>query len=659
MRPRPDHGCPRVRTRRVLLGTGVAAWLLATPCVAAEPASPEDLSRYKKLRLEDLLDVEVTTASRRAEPIGRSASAVQVITREDIRRSGATNLPEALRLAPNLQVAQVNASQWAVSARGFNNVLANKLLVLIDGRSVYGPLFSGVFWDVQEVMLEDIERIEVVSGPGGTLWGANAVNGVINIITRSASDTQGAFVEAGAGSELRAFAAARFGGSLSDDLRYRVYGKAFERDDTLTRRGGSAHDSWSMAQGGFRTDWRLGGASALVIQGDWYHARPDPSGNTIDATGGNALTRFTHTFSETSELQLQLYFDRTRRDNNTGFVNDTNTYDLDLQHSLELGDRNQIVWGLGYRHIHDDVQNLPLFGIFPGHERLAFYSVFGQDTLELWRDRLELTLGAKLERNDYTGWEIQPSARLAWTPSAFQTVWAAVSRAQRTPSRLERGFTQFLTPGIVLLQGTERFETEDLLAYELGWRLQPAERLSLSLATFYNQYDHLRSADRGSGPFGTPFTIKNGARGISYGLELSALYEVASWWRLRAGYTALRKRLDVKNGHLDQNRADAEYHDPGHSAQLQSSLDLTERLELNALLRYASKLTDVRASATSVHVPSVLALDLGLVWRLGDQLELSVVGQNLLERRHREFVPASPAPRDVERGVYGKVTWRR
>ncbi len=658
MRRRLDPVRPRARAPRAPLRTCIAACVAAA--VGAAPArASEELDRYKRLSLEDLIEVEVTTASRRAQPITRSASAVQVIPRDEIRRSGATSLPEALRLAPNLQVAQVNASQWAISARGFNNVLANKLLVLIDGRSVYGPLFSGVFWDVQDVVLEDVERIEVVSGPGGALWGANAVNGVINIITRSAADTQGSHVEVGAGSELRSFGTARFGAAVSPGLHYRVYGKGFQRGSTLRRRACDAHDSWSMGQGGLRTDWRLGSASRLVLQGDLYRARPDPSGEPVDASGGNALARFTHTFSETSELQLQVYFDRMRRDNNTGFSNETDTYDLDLQHSWQPVDRHQVVWGLGYRHIDDDVDNLPLFGIFAEHERLAFYSVFAQDQIELWRDRLELTLGAKLERNDYTGYEIQPSARLAWTPSSLQTVWAAVSRAQRTPSRLERGFSTSLAPGVVLLQGTKRFESEDLLAHEVGWRLQPRERLSLSLAAFYNRYDHLRSAERGPGPFGIPFTIENGARGISYGLELAALYEATSWWRLRAGYTSLRKRLDVKNGRIDQNRADAEYHDPGHTVQIQASMDLGERIELNAVLRYASKLTDHQANQVPVHVPSVLQADLGLVFRISKQLELAIVGQNLLERRHREFVPASPEPRDIERSVYGRITWRR
>jgi iron complex outermembrane recepter protein len=659
MLPGLDSGPVRSRARvaPLFVRTCVAVWLGAA--LAAAQSEPDDLSRYKKLSLDQLMQVEVTTASKTPEPIGRSASAVQVISRDDIRRSGATNLPEALRLAPNLQVAQVNASQWAISARGFNNVLANKLLVLIDGRSVYGPLFSGVFWDVQDVLLEDVDRIEVVSGPGGTLWGANAVNGVINIITRHGEQTQGALLEVGLGSELRSFANARFGGSVSPTINYRVYGKAFARDETLSTHAGAAHDSWSLGQVGWRADWQLAEGSALVLQGDLYDGQPDPDGvGPIDVSGGNGLARWTRTFSETSELQIQAYYDHTRRSG--GLSDDTETYDFDAQHRWRIGDRNEIVWGLGYRVIDDELDNVPGFGIFPEHERLALYSGFVQDEITILPERLMLTLGSKVERNDYTGYEIQPSARVSWFPSARQTVWAAVSRAQRTPSRLERGFSTSIF-GIVLLQGTKRFESEDLRAHELGWRLQPSERLSLSVATYYNKYDHLRSADRATGGFPFPITLENGVRGISYGLEVSAVYDAASWWRLRGGYTTLRKRLTVKNGRIDQNRAKAEYKDPGHSLLIQSSMDLTERTELNAVLRYAGKLSDVQGDQSNppdIHVPSVLQIDLCVIYKLSENLELALVGQNLLERRHREFVPDGPEARDIERGVYGRVTWR-
>jgi iron complex outermembrane recepter protein len=503
----------------------------------------------------------------------------------------------------------------------------------------------------------------VVSGPGGALWGANAVNGVINIITRSAADTTGTFVEVGVGSEVRSFASARFGGALSKDFQYRVYGKAFARDDTLRVHGGEAHDAWSLGQGGWRADWRLDEGSALVLQGDLYGGRPDSIGTApADVTGGNGLARWTRTFSESSELQVQVYYDRTRRSSASGFVDDTEVYDFDGQHRWRVNDRNLVVWGLGYRLTDDNVENLPLFGIRPEHERLALYSAFVQDEIVLVPERLELTLGSKVERNDYTGYEIQPSGRLSWYPSARQTVWGAVSRAQRTPSRIERGLrSSAVIPAFVVLQGTKRFESEDLLAHEVGWRIQPDEKTSLSVAAFYNKYDHLRSAEPTAGPFTFPFPfiLENGVRGISYGLEIAAIYDAAPWWRLRAGYTSFRKRLDIKTGRIDQNRAKAEYHDPGHSMQIQSSMDVTDRTELNAVLRYTGKLSDVQGKLDDIHVPSVLQLDLGVVFELTSQVELAIVGQNLLERRHREFVPEDPEPRDVERGVYGRITWRR
>jgi iron complex outermembrane receptor protein len=392
--------------------------------------------------VEELMDVEVTSVSRRPEKLTEAASAIQVITGEDIRRSGANSIPEALRLAPNLQVAQVNSSQWAVSSRGFNNVLSNKLLVMIDGRTVYTPLYAGVFWDVQDALLEDIDRIEVVSGPGGTLWGANAVNGVINIITKSAKDTQGFFMEAGAGTESNGFGSMRYGGQLSPGLYYRVYGKGFNRDELVVADGSDAGDGWDMGQGGFRLDWEPNQDDVLTLQSDFYDSKPNPeaASDPVVAMGGNILGRWTHKISDDSDFQVQFYYDRTRRDFNDEFTENLDTYDFDAQHRFQIGDRQEIIWGLGYRRMDDSVANLELLGFDPGNKTLSLYSAFIQDEITLIEDRLRLTLGSKFEHNEYTGFEVQPSGRLAWTPSTEHTVWAAVSRAVRTPSRIDRDF---------------------------------------------------------------------------------------------------------------------------------------------------------------------------------------------------------------------------
>jgi iron complex outermembrane recepter protein len=624
--------------------------LLVHTARAQTPDTLPPPGALKRLSLEQLMDVEVTSVSRRPEKLSTTASAIQIITSEDIRRSGATSIPEALRLASNLQVAQANASQWAVSARGFNNVLANKLLVLIDGRTVYTPLYAGVFWDVQNVPLESVDRIEVISGPGGALWGANAVNGVINIITKSARDTQGLSVEGGAGTELQGFGTVRYGGGGSSGPAFRVYGEGFARGSTVDFDGTDAKDSWGLGQGGFRLD---GGSqtSALMLEGDYYDGRPDPDGGTdVVVRGGNAVGRWTRELSEGSDLQLQLYYDRTWRDFGNGFTEGLSTWDLDAQHRFQIGRRQEIIWGLGARLMDHRTENLPALAFLPAHRTLQLYSGFVQDEITLADGRLRLALGSKLEHNSYTGFEIQPSGRLAWTPAARHTVWMAVSRAVRTPARIDRDFALFLAPSVPLLLG-QNLETEKVLATELGWRLQPNERVSLALSTFYNHYDDLRTAEPGPPPFGIPITLGNGLKGHTYGVELAGLWQVIDRWRLRGGYTFLKKDLSLKPGSADLNGGTAESDDPEHQFLIQSSANLPAGLELDAVFRFVDALPKPA-------VPSYAGLDLRLGWWATQHLELAVVGQNLLHDEHVEFIPSSPSPRRLQRGVYGKVTWR-
>jgi iron complex outermembrane receptor protein len=629
-----------------------AAWAEDGPSQRPDPSAADETASYKQLSLEQLMDIEVTTVSRRPERLILAPSAIQVVTGDDIKRSGASTLPQALRLAPNLQVAQVNASQWAISARGFNNVLANKLLVMIDGRTVYTPLYSGVFWDAQNVLLEDVERIEVVSGPGGAVWGANAVNGVINVITKSADETQGLYVEGAAGTALSGYGALRYGGRLNSELSFRVYGMGFRQDSTVRVDGSSAGDDWTMDQGGFRVDWQPRSDNHVTLQGDFYDGRPDPdAGPPVGASGGNALGRMQHVFSEDADCQLQAYYDQSWRDFGNGFKEYLQTYDVDWQHHFRFAQRHDVLWGLGYRRMDDEEHNLPLFAFTPAHQSLNLYSAFVQDDVAIVRDVLRLTLGSKFERNDFTGFEPQPSARVAWSPHVEHTIWAAASRAVRTPSRLERDFSLSAAPGVAILAGNDDFMSEKVHAYELGWRAQPERNLSFSLSTFYNDYFDLRSAEPGPPPFGIPIRIGNGVEGHTYGAEVSADSRLVDGWHLRGGYTFLKKKLWIVDGSHDLNGATAESDDPEHQFLLQSTLDLPHAFQLDTVARYVTEL-HVR------NVPGYVGLDVRLAWNGIRGLELSLVGQNLLDRSHPEFAASAAAPQEIERSVYGKIAWR-
>ena len=638
----------RLSARRLAVLVFIAYTDLALAQTNTVSGPPSEL---KKLSLEQLMNLEVTSVSKRPEKLTEVPSAIQVITQEDIRRSGATSLPEALRLASNLEVAQVDSQQWAISARGFSSTTANKLQVLIDGRTVYTPLFSGVFWDVQDTLLEDIDRIEVISGPGATLWGANAVNGVINVITKNAKDTQGLLLEGGAGSELHGFGGVRYGGTLSSNVHYRVYGKFFDRDSTVLHNGRDATNDWNMGQGGFRLDWDASEANLLTLQGDYYGGRIAQAGTNgdIDVTGGNVIGRWSHTISENSDFKLQLYYDRTHRDIPGTFAEDLNTYDIDFQHRFPIGEWNDIIWGLGYRLIEDDVGNTPTLAFLPARVSRQWFGGFVQDEIALVKDRLNLTLGTKIEHNDYTGFEYQPSARLAWKFTERQTVWGAVSRAVRTPSRIDNELFAPGTPPFTLLQGGTNFVSEELLAYELGYRIQPHPRLSLSLAGFYNDYDKLRSTERVNPSTPFPLFIGNGQKGETYGAEFTADYRVTDSWRLRAGYTELRVHVRPKSGSTDTSHGSGESHDPNHQFSLRSSLDLPGHLQLDAALRYVSEIDNQK-------VPAYSELDVRLAWQATRNLEFSIVGQNLLHDHHAEF-GAVASRQEIERSVYGKITW--
>ena len=609
----------------------------------------EGVSSYKKLSLQALMELEVTSVSRRPEKLSETASAIQVLTGEDIRRSGATSIPESLRLANNLNVAQKNAQSWAVSARGFNTELSNKLLVL--------------FWDAQDYVLEDIERIEVVSGPGASLWGANAVNGVINVTTKSAKDTQGLFTEAAVGNELEALTSVRYGGVLAPKIYYRIYGKYSERDGGVFADGSSAASDWDRGQAGFRVDAEPNPQNSFTVQGDVYGNDQDrPGNNLVEMSGGNLLGRWVHTRPDDSELSLQVYYDRTHLFQTvppSAFApvagrlkDDLDTYDLDFQHRLFMGDRHQVVWGLGYRRTHDVVVNAPGLAFEPTTLDQDLYSAFVQDEI-VFGSGWALILGSKVEHNDYTGFEIEPSGRLQWNFSPTQMVWAAVSRAVRMPSRIDRDLRQPAAP--VILAGDEDFVSETVIAYEVGYRAQLGPRVLVSVSAFYNEYDELRSVSATPGTI-IPLYFDNNLEGETYGIELTGTYEVVEGWRLHAGYTLLREDIRVKSGEFDLNNGRNETADPRHQFSLRSSMDLPRRIELDAGLRWVDTLR-LNDSGTVAKVPSYFELDVRLAWRPVEDFELALVGQNLLHDQHPEYGVPGPAREEVERSLYAKMTW--
>jgi len=623
----------------------------------------------KQLNLEDLMNVEVTSVARHAQKLLGAASAIQVITQEDIRRSGASSIPEALRLADNLQVAQKNSHDWAISARGFNTALANKLLVMIDGRTVYTPLYSGVFWDVQDYLLEDIDRIEVISGPGGALWGANAVNGVINIITKSAADTQGGYVEAGGGTQPKDFAGARYGGSIFTDTQFRVYGKFFNRDDEVIGNGISAGDSWHQGRTGFRLDSKASARDHLTLQGDYYDGHEQvQAGGEANTSGDNLLGRWSRTVSEDSDFALQSYIDQTHLADPIPplvigglafspagvLYDDLITYDVDFQHHLRLNSRNQVVWGLGYRFSHDAVINAPALGFFPQTLNQSLYSAFVQDEFA-WSDRVTFTLGSKLEHNHYTGFEVEPNARLSWVISGGQALWSAVSRAVRTPSRIDRDLSEGSPPYLRLLVGSADYRSEDVIAYELGYRAQLNTSLTLSVSSFYNRYNDVRSTNF------TPATIiplffANALQGSTDGMELSANYQISEAWMLHAGYTLLLEHLEVKAGQTDLNDALNETSDPRHQASLRSSVNLPLHMQWDAGLRWVDALHTNNGAVVGT-VPSYFDLNTRFAWKASEKLELSLTGENLLHDHHPEYGFPSSTRVQIERSVYGRLAW--
>jgi iron complex outermembrane receptor protein len=630
------------------------------------------VKELKKLSLEQLMDLDVTSVAKQPEPYGQAPAAIDVVTNDEIRRSGASSIPEALRLADNLEVAQKNSHDWAISSRGFNTDLSNKLLVLMDGRSIYTPLFAGVIWDIQDYLLEDIDRIEVISGPGGTLWGANAVNGVINITSKSAKDTQGLYVEGGGGLEQRDFGGARYGGALGSDVFYRVYGKYFDAGDEVFPNGSQAPDSWSMGQGGFRIDAQPSSEETFTFQGDYYSGdENEPTVGETKDNGGNLLGRWSLAFADDSDMSLQLYYDHTYLNDPiaasafapSGTLIDTlDTYDLDFQHRFHLNDGNNFIWGLGYRVTHDVDIPAPGLAFDPSILDQGLFNVFAQDEMTLAKN-LSFIFGSKLEHNDYTGFEVEPSARLKWDLDADNMIWTAVSRAVRMPSRVDRD-ERILTPALSglgindLLIGGADFVSETVVTYELGYRAQLTKEFSTSISTFFNNYDDIRSAafTPPPAPLGLPVVFQNNLEAQTAGVELTTDYQLLSWWRLHGGYDLLEESVWIRPGETDINNALNETADPKNQVFLRSSMDLPGNLELDPAFRWVDSFI-YNVNGVPGTVPSYAELDVRLGWHVAQNVELSVTGQSLLHDHHSEYVISGSSPQEqIQRNVYGKLT---
>ena len=628
--------CDRGGQHKVARGIAIVAICLCSSIAAykSNAASGDQgdalsTNSLKTLSIEDLMNLEITSVSKRGEPLSDAAAAIYVITRAEILNSGARTLPDILRLAPNLQVAQITSNSFAITARGFNGPAASKLLVLIDGRSVYTPYHSGVSWDVQDVLPEDIERIEVISGPGATLWGANAVNGVINITTRKAAETLDGSLRVGGGN-LEQRGSVQYGAQVGSDVTYRAYVDSFHYGDDLTATGANAQDAWHKSQGGFRLDWMPAG-DLVTLQGDLYTGSETEFGSADERVSGhNLLTRWNHSFSDASTLQVQAYYDYSKTEiPNVGF-DELNTYDLDVQHAFAWGSRQSIVWGGGVRTEQDNFPTMlsgtQLLLFLPQQRTLDYSNAFLQDTISLSRT-LKLIVGAKYERDAYTRGEPLPNARLSWKASDNNLLWAAVSRAVRAPSRLDRDLFEESGPVVVIRGGN--FQDERLTAYELGYRSQPSAKSSLSISTFYNVYNDLRSAEYSPGP-ALPAMFANGMSGNTDGLEAWGNYQVSEWWRMSAGGNWLHENLHYSPSSSAIGGIALAGDDPSYQVALRSTMTFARGWLAYLDLRHIGALPSPAS-------PSYTELNAHVSWTQSRALTWALTGSNLVHPHHLEF----------------------
>jgi iron complex outermembrane recepter protein len=684
----------RVRTRDGS-GVGHERWALRalrfafTACVLtcatgvrARAEQPQDLANQS---LEDLMKVEVTSASKKEQTLSRTAAAVFVITQEDIQRSGAANIPDVLRRVPGMDVAQINANNWAVSARGLNGQFSNELLVLLDGRNVYTPTFGGVFWDTMDLPLENIERIEVILGPGASVWGENAVNGVVNIIRKKAGETKGGMVTAGAGNTNGGFATAQYGGSLAERMDYRVYAKYFDQHDDRSSETGDAGDGWHLLRGGFRTDATLSNKDALIVEGDMYTGRegdptyalssilapgPQEVELFINVSGGFFQTMWTHTSSERSDFTVMGSFDTYERSDL--LADHRKTASFDFRHHYRWKERQEVVWGGAFRYSDATSIGSNWISLVPPNQSNSVVSAFVQDEIAVIRDKLYITVGSKFESNTYTGFAAMPTVRALYAFSDKRSIWAAISRAERVPAEIDTSLRLNVgaitepngAPAAISAFGNPHVKDEGDIAYEAGFRTMVNPRLSIDLAAYYNDYDH-QISDEPQAPFtettpAPPHEVlstinENLLYGETHGAEISAKWKLTKWWTLDPSYDFERIHMHREAGSLDtETGPGTEGSDPHQHGRLRSMVDVTKSLTWNAAAYFTDRLE-------AQGVPSYTRLDTNLIWRLSEKVTLGMYGQNLLSDHHLEFFdPGSSSTRStlIRRSGYAKLTWR-
>ena len=676
----PSENCSR-NIRKVLRRACFVLALAALAAISACPQNPpKDLANES---LEDLMNIKVTSVSKQEQKVSRAAAAIFVITAEDIRRSGATNIPDLLRMVPGVDVAQINASTWAVSVRGFNGRFSNTLLVLIDGRSLYTPTFDGTFWDSVDLPLENIERIEVIRGPGSAVWGANAVNGVINIITKTAAETQGTMVQTTEGNIDEGSATLQYGGTLGTKTDYRIFTRYFNQDHMPGVSGPDGGDGWHMSRGGFRADSVLSTKDRLTIQGDIYSGREGQDGlflasvtspavqnieTGVDLSGGFIQGIWNHKFSARSDTTFQVSYEQYTR--NDALDESRGTWDIDFQNHFLWGERQNIVWGLGYNSSTSTTHGGLAVSLDPANLTTHQFSSFIQDEFTIVHDRLYVTVGTKLEHDYYNGFAAMPSASVVWTPNDHRTFWASVSRAVQTPSAVDASirlnFAGFIgaggTPTVIGLVGNPNFKNESLVAYEAGYRTTLTDRVSIDLATYYNSYTDQQTTEPGTPFFEdtpspphlvVPSTYGNLMFGETQGFEIFANWKVMDRWTLSPGYALEQIHMHLEPGSQDTTSVDqTQGSSPVHSAQLRSHMVLPRSLAWDSSVYFVDRIADPA-------IPSYTRLDTGLTWKWKEGTVFSLVGQNLLKDRHLEYedVLQSTAGTLIKRSVYAKLTW--
>ncbi len=640
----------------------VSLFLILSGLVFNLRSDPLQLT-YFDLSLDQLGDILITSVAKKPQKLSQAASSIYVISQEDIKRSGVTSIPDALRMVPGVQVAKLDSNKWAISIRGFNDIFSNKLLILMDGRTVYSPFFGGTHWDTVDTILEDIERIEVIRGPGGTLWGSNAVNGVINITTKNAKESSGLLVSALAGNIERGKLSIRYGGAINHSTNYRLYVKGFEKDHAE-----DGVDDWRMGRSGFRVDSQPSKKDKLTFQGDIYASNEGemaisttlgnvfPFGNfasEIEVFGGNVLFRWQRKFSEDSNLIVQTYYDRAEREH--FYIKDKrDTFDLDLQHRFSTFGKQEINWGLGFRYISDETKAGTVLRLDPKNRSDEIISAFLQDEISLIEDQLILTFGSKFEHNSYSGFEYQPSARLLWKPYDQHSLWGSVSRAVKTPSRIEHDIILQRSSALRIL-GDRNFNSEELIAYETGYRFLD-KKFTFDVSLYYNQYDNLRSLEFKPQLTTVDLVISNELKGETYGLEIASSWQVAESWRLRGGYSYTQIQLHLSSKSTDLTEEQDEGDTPHHQFSFSSFWQVTQNLQLDTTLRYVDM---IKGGREKQPVDSYTTMDCRVSWQAHELLELSVIGQNLFGK-HREFRGSTidTQATDVELSVYFKADFR-